>query len=203
MSDLLSVILQDQSNIGKVVKYLQLRGNTSIISKYKYTDERPLEEFKRTFKKLTHAVSKNQHFQPLMERILNKSVIEGTIYILQKAISSGVKEVHNLFKDEAVVVEAMNSHLVADIIKIIASKFPGLIYDKQTFPKIVSILLMLIFVFAKEPILVQDCFICLYKVIAQLLNKNENIDVKEMVQLLNQHQLFRSLFSKLSLPITN
>ena len=138
-----------------------------------------------------------------MEIILNKSVIEGTTYILQKAISSGVKEVHNLFKDEAVVVEAMNSHLVADIIKIIASKFPGLIYDKQTFPKIVSILLMLIFVFAKEPILVQDCFICLYKVIAQLLNKNKNIDVKEMVQLLNEHQLFRSLFSKLSLPITN
>ena len=147
-------------------------------------------------KKLAKAAVKNDELKSVVGRILNKSVIEGNLDILKKVINDGKNNIHKLFKDEAVVFETMNPYLVSHIVKAIVNKSPKMVYDEKIFPKLISVLLLLPIIFKDDSDFIAQPYICLYKLFARLDDESDKIERKAMVNLMTEHQLLKSIFSK-------
>ena len=196
LENLLSIILTKKENFEMLLAYIQIRGNDAVKMKQSSNKIAQYDEFLEMFKKILGISAQNKNYIKLLDLVVSKVIMEGTTKILKKAANKKQNDIKAIFKDEASAVIALNLYLLPDTIKYIASEAPELLYERATFSRLLTVLLMIPITFREDKQFHQNIYMTVYKLILPFVQDSEKYNDKDIIQDTLQHQFLKKIFSE-------
>ena len=151
IEDILEVVLKDETNLNKFIKYIQIRGNETIRIKQASKDDTHFLEFMNVIQKIIETCAKNKKYFPIIDMLLNNSLIEGTLKTIKRAEKIKKKvTIINVFNEEGIDLEALSSLILPNLVTVIAEEIPELIFDKDILKRVLSVLLIIPLAFEND-----------------------------------------------------
>lgn len=151
VEEILEIVMKDEETLLKFIKYIQIRGNETIRIKQSSKDHSHYVEFMNVLKKFVEVSAKDKKYHPVIDMLFNKLIIEGALNTVKKAKSCKSKlTIANVFNEEGIDLEALNSEILPELVNVILKQTPELLFQKDSFTRVVSVLLMLPMIFEND-----------------------------------------------------
>ena len=194
LEDLLKILSSNNENVEMFIKYIQIRGNEAANIKHTSKNKEQFENFLALVKNILQISAKNEKYTTVIDTLLHEVIIQGTANILKVAATNKIKGVWN---DKRITDNALNIMLIPEIVKYLASEAKEKVYAKETFIKLITVLLLLPITFREEKETHQNLYMCVFNLILPYVqNPKENNDPDTIKALLN-HEFMNKIFNNL------
>jgi hypothetical protein len=201
LEKLLGIILTNEENFDMFLKYVQIRGNEAVQFKIQSNNKVQYEEFLEMFKKILDISAQNKEYTKLIDIVIQKVLLEGTAKIIKQSAEKSVKEIKTAFTEESAAVKALNTHLVPEIVKHLITVAEDKVFEKETYIKLITVLLMIPITFREEKDFHQQVYLTVYKLILPYVQDTEKYNSIEVVNELLNHKFLKKMFDKLPTTI--
>lgn len=201
LEKLLGIILTNEENFEMFLKYVLIRANEAVQFKIQSGNKTHYEEFLTMFKNILDISASNKDYSKLIDIVITKVLLKGTARILKTAANKKTKDIKTAFSEESAAVEALNIHLIPDVIKHLLVVAEDRIFEENTYINLITILLMVPITFRDEKEFHQNVYLTVYKLIIPYIQNPEKYSSIEVINKLLNLKFLKKMFDKLPTTI--